>query len=825
MTSDDNNTWMLQNILQMKSWNNNNYSKLSLRKIYYNGQSITTLEEIMRGNSFVNEENIDKISSSMYMAFGCEYSDNLVKILKKTTETYVSLEKTNAIVLKIISVILDLIEIVPNVVSHEPGFLTTSLELNMRLNETIQLITNLSLDKNDIVKNDFICRKIWHMINSIERFITTKCPLDEDFVNEIFLEKSSVDEPKKFIDNMDNILENTGLNTTIILEFKTGDQQQKNENFIIVITEVINKLKPIMKIKNSIFENIENIENDFSDILSYMHFVFDSIMQIMYEQTSATLKSIEKCQSEKNADTLNTLVNKWSTIDLITTYKRLIRQSDLMQFPMFFIIHLKLNLRIIEDIIHYKKIYDIKFLKKQIKERSKVLKNKYRRELELIPRIKVRNEDLWEILSKIVSIHEFKFFNLIFKLHQNYGPVQNDSVELELNKMKYVTIEENIHAQQQCKIIRSLYVNCFSIKTTIIEFQNDPKKATELTQSFCTFLNATKNMGTLVPLDRSNENFKTIQRLLYRYLMGNNVNFKVDAIRLQKIVYFTMNLLDTYQIHSCQSLVHRSVIFAKYKKNRSETGQNSSTYGENATKCPEETDPNEHVEVKQMLAMLQNDYIELDFDSSNPTPLFYWKGELKNFKHISDDVKLHNAFDFSLFAKYINLTHSWIISVLFYTIIDVLEYFLKDSHVRRNNKLLTAYVRNLSTINFPTYFLPEINTMRKAENFYEPVDIIGYQILLKDHVKQYSAIQEKTNLFDTMSVYKVSLKNLYSRLMEKYDEIHMQSKINTAIESKTSKNTVPGDNSTGNNSNSTKSDIVKEKPKNWVKSMFGWGKK
>lgn len=823
MTPDDDNTWTLQNILQMKSWSNKDYSKLFIKKIYHDGQSVTTLEKIIRGNTFVNKENIDTLSSAMYMAFGCEYSNNLVKILRKTTENYVSLEEINAVVLKIISVILDLIEIVPNVVSHEPGFLTTSLELNVRLNETIQLIRKQKLDKNDIVKNNFIRRKIWHMVYSIERFITSRCPLDEDFVNEMFLEKSSVNEPIEFIKNMDNILENTGLNTTIILEFKTDDEHQKSyENFIIVITEVINELKPIMKIKNSIFENIENIENDFSDILSYMHFVFDSIMQIMYEQTVATLKSIEKCQSEKNIDALKKLINKWSKIDLITTYERLISQSNLMQFPIIFTIHLELNLRIIKDVMYYKKIHNLKFLKKQIKERSNVLKDKYRRGLELMPRIKVPNEDLWEILSKIVSIRGFKYFNLIFKLQQIYGPVENDSVEMELNKMEYLNTEENIDPQQ-CKTVQSLYVNCFRINTFITEFQSDPRKAADLTQTFCRFLNATKIMGTSIPSDRSDENFKTIQQMLYRYLMGNNVNFEVDVIRLQKIAFFTMNLLDIYQIHSCQSPVHRSVIYTKYKKNLSQADDQLSIYGKNADKCPEKPDPNEHVEVKQMFAKLQNDYIELDFDNSNPTPLFYWRGELKNFKQISDDVKLHNAFDFSSFVKYVNLTHKWIVSVLFYTMIDVLKYFLKDSpHVRINNKLLTAYVRNLSTINFPTYFLPVINTIRKAENFYEPVDIIGYQILLEDHVKQYSRFQEKTNLSNNMTVYKERLKHLYSRLMVEYDEIYMQARINTAIESKTSKSTVAGVN---NNSKSTKTNNVAKKEKSWVKRMFAWGKK
>lgn len=711
----------------------------------------------------VDENNVDEISSKMYTSLTC-YSIESIRILLNNEFPSTDVQRLtdiNMIVLKTVSVLLHFIEIAPNVMSHEPGILTTLLSLNMHIVRLIRFTNQNQRQNNLNLLNE---RKVMHLINLIERSeITNSCLFETALAKAI--------DNQTIYTSINEILIKTGLSTTNIIKFIN----MNNSNFNAIIIQVAEQLAPILNIDQLL---IETIKNDTENVFLFMDFIYDSIMQIVNQIILEIFEQIEDHQNTGNIKKLDLMINNWIQKDLIKKCEILIQDSQVKKFPMFFTNKINLFLRIVKIMISKQSIPNLTIIKNNINENLYAIRNKKRPGLSLLSRKTIfeNKYDLYELQKEIVAIKAFKYFNQIYILLQNVHK-EYDLSEIELNKMKY-NIQNNKHAVNICKETLNVYNLCNDIRLSVMACSSS-KCLLNLKENFILVLNTirtlSKNVHSYNDFKERFENFDTISSLLNRYLTINIKIYPKEKYQLHTILYYTTNLIDKYQIHNCEPLTYRNAIY-RWSIDNMVYDPSSSTSNcqietnskkQNDFKTPEQLFDTEEVTAEIANTLMIKNYI-LTIDQLH-YPEFYWQGQLRTIVSINIIID-KNLFNFSSFAKYTYMFHKWLISLLFYTMIDVLEYFQKRIYVKANDEQFMEFVQKLPSINFPEHFLPVINTIGNAQNLYQVANVIEYKMLFEESLSQNGIQLQTTYNLDEINNNSQKLKNIFETLWEVFNK-------------------------------------------------------
>lgn len=727
--------WTATNIFaKVNELRNENFIlPLFQQNVFINGKSTNIKNYI---DSPITKENLDEMWSALYVVLGCYCGQTIKFMLKTKPRSDTTMDTINKAILKTISVLIDYTSIAPNVVSYEPGILTTTLLLNLQMHALFQYV-NERYEK-DKYKTPDVQFMVQQMVNSLERFTIQNCYLDEYY--EDTNKKKNTLTVQKLNKQMITILTNLGLSTNIILDYEnSGIKRYKNNiKYSIIIDRVITKL-----IKNSIIiapqsdsKRILDSNYDIDDIYSYMNLVFDRITQIVCYILIDFLKLLETLNSESNRTaSLATVIVFWSNQQVLMSYKTRVLNLKSMKFPTRFIAIVELGLRIVRDVIDYQEICDLEVVKKQIAAELKGMqRNRQAGEPELPPlECNVYNDNLMKFLEVIVSIKEFKYFNLIFNLKQNYDPVVNDLTDSVLNKMQYKNYEkQNINA---CDQVKSLYALCYEMKSMIEKYKSKMEcKENTLRPNIETFLKAIRRVGQ----GSTDFNLTAILTIVSDYLNRNLlIALGANKMQLMSIPYITTNLLDKYQIHSCYSPMYRADKFWRYKWMPCIFSENLRSAGALATNG----DDSGVAEIPPFTKLLKTDYVETFYRRNSQNRLtFYWKGQLRTFKEIADSVRSSGEpIDCPTFVRYVNVFQTFVVSTHFYVAVDNMEYFLRKrslSMSQNQNNMLINFAKHLRSVFLPACFVPAANALADVTNFQNSVTLIDNKIMLKRNLMQ-----------------------------------------------------------------------------------------
>jgi len=506
----------------------------------------------------------------------------------------------------------------------------------------------------------------------------------------------------------------------------------------------------------TLLKKIQQFDTTTEDIISYMHLIFSSIMQIIYNFILKTVDIFEKRRSE-----INTKNVKYNNTHLITMYEDLISQSILMKFPSVFIKNVTLILRIIKDISFYKRIFDSTIIRNTISKRLNHLQNKNWKDLSLLNEKNESEFKFLNFLEVLTSIDEFKYFNLILSSQQT-DYLEHDLADTGLNKINILKGNN-----EECKQIQTLYPYCFKIQSKIENCKFKIFCLNNLQKEFHVLI---QKVLDIKPRKTSNENkdFITTITSITNYLTNNiERNNSFNKEKLNRTIRFIMNLIDRYQINNCENPKYRDSfvnnshqitdVFVKNNGNEIKADKTSVTIPSN-----------EKHNTREITATLIKNFIN---SSSNQLyhPKFYWRGELKTINEITNSID-KNLLNFSSFTNYIYLFHKWFISMLMYTIIDVLKCLSRNNYVMDYDKTLAAYVIELSKINFPEPYKTVIN-VDVVDNFYRPNNVIGLQILLEEYLEEFNVIiQTTTHPLRDIATSMKHLDDIFCNIKEFYNE-------------------------------------------------------
>lgn len=743
---------VLQNIIQMEHWKSDDVNSLAQQRILFNGR-LGRFIDFTRNVSVIEINEIDKISSYMYIALGCKCSDMISRSLKKFMHHYDNNNESNKYsfilinetVLKSISVLFNMIHIAPNLISYEPGFLTTALSLNLQLVELIKIIES---KQNENFGNLFK-QKIFQMVNSIDQYLVLNCYVKD---MDPIIKNMGVQPP--VINIIQNILDNSGLSTTYMREFIPDNKVSLINSFNVINHQLIEKLKPLLIISNELEAKIKNL-NKIENISIYMHFISDSITKILYEIILQTLAIFELYSQEGNEDFMQILLNDWiDKEDIILQYQQLIGKSIFMKFPSNFINHIELVVKIIRDIIVQNSVLDFRTIKIQVHENLNALRNKKHPE-KLLSMNNVSGHSFNEYLKILLSIDELKNFNEILALFQN-DSVQYNSSEVTLN-----TVIDDSAPVDVCNAVLSFYNDLFNIQLKLNAYDSSMN------------INMFKKSCLLI-LNTFNEMFTKYKSILSRdmififnmaigFLENNMIHFPSNANQLMRIILFVSVLLDKFQIHNCTEPIHYHTLYNSYVKKKRTSEELTNNVNENNFENVQNT-------IEESLRLRIKNYIT-DFDNVTnvQSAKFYWKGELKTISEISNNLTT-NVFEFSTFTKFYNIFHKWNFIVLFTALDDTLNNFLKESHSEVNNQQFMTYIQQIQKIGFPEYLLPPIRAIGNAESFNSSENTIRFSILMRENIQQHSMVLSKTDLSKEMNFFFYNLNIICKKMINIYNK-------------------------------------------------------
>lgn len=740
----------LQNIMQMKSWKRDeksNVNNLSQQEIFVKGQ-YGKLVNFTKNRPVVEMNEIDKISSAMYIALGCKCNESIKILLRKSVNAIhcvQQLKEINKITLNTISVLLNFIHVAPNVLSHEPGFLTNALSLNLQLNKLI------FVEKDTGKMNSLYKKKILQMINSIEQYSNSNCTLLEMHTTVPFIKFASIAE------YINDILNNVGLSPTYMLEFVPNNRLSNIYSFNVVNIQLVEKLKPLLLISDELEETIKTL-NNIEDIVIYMNFINNSITKILYEIILQALDLFELYSKEGNEDHMQVLLDDWIKMDdIILQYEQIIEQSRIMKCTTHFITHIKILLKIKQDILVQNSILDLSIIKLQVNENLDALRNK-KHPAKLLTMNNVSGYSFYEYLKKLLSIQELKTFNEILVLF-HYNPAEYNSPAVTLNTIQFDMISSTI-----CHKVFLFYNDCFNIQNKLMVYETSLLSMKEVCLSMLYKLKELINQHE----NELQNDKKLILKLAIGYLENNMINYPTSTVKLYMIINFIIIAIENFQIHHCEVPKFRGEAYLTFKLNLSKKNTVKSTNSVDMYRQKFENDKN--TDEESIRLQIQNYVQELKKLSDLPSITFYYKGELRNMNEISEDLT-NNVFDFSSFTKFYNIFHQWNLLLVFNVLDSILNYFLKEKYAEANENKLISYIKQIQSIKFPEYLQPSIKAIGNANNFSSPENAIGFLILMQRNIEQYSSgITLKNFSLGTIDDYFSNLNLIIKTLLNVYNE-------------------------------------------------------
>lgn len=762
----------IRNILQTKIWRHHDNKRNNDNvEILYQTTGAWSSTDLGDPPRIEGDTDLDRISNAIHTTLKCACAQSIVELLRVKTIRMSSisahLTHINQTILKIISALMDFMKKVLNVEAffRPCRFLTVTLSLNMHMVRLIHIANRRPIIENRVEIVTLLDRMIIQTVNLVERFIIENCPLndggsggddeDNDLTTKI-----------KF-DRINDMLDHSGLSTTTFL----SNGSPAVNSFIVTIIRVIEKLDSVMMVNDRLLRMCNSPRNNVQDILICMDFVFDSIMQIIYRHTLEDLELYEEYAHDANSDRLTSTINDWIDEDAITNYERLIQRSVLAQFPARFVNHVRSMLKMRKDLILYGNVYNSKILKRKIENNLRVLLDKKKFPGLKILMFKRKSLDSYTFIKKILDIREFGIFNQIFQLKRNDGE-KDDISDSALNDISYYIKTNDIRAQETCNEIQMLYVLCFDIQSKIKDCRSKLNCLKNMKKSFLILLNAIRDVKNKYS-DGTNENLETIAYLINQYLHNILINYPDDEEILYRIPYYVANLIDKYQIHNCQLPTYRREFYATFENDKKRFSGHLKKLGDRDHKELERNFKNEPITKEKINVSLIEYYVDA-LRNLQPGIRFYWRGVAKTIDEIKND-EFSLIFSFSTFTSYVDAFNRWIVSVLFYTIIDILECFVAEKYIIDNDRLFITYLRRLPSINFPDRYAPTVDFISKAENFYHSINIVEFKMLLEEYLEdQLGMFQQKSRTSEdanaTFAVLYERLDRIFNKLAELYNE-------------------------------------------------------
>lgn len=775
----------INNIINMKSWqwDSDITDNISKEIVFIDGD-LEMLADILDFPLKVTKKNMHKKSSAMYIALQCKCSKTVTKIVellsmqtKKNINTV--LIKINILVLKIISILFDFLHTLPNVQSHENSFLITLLSLNIHLNN---LIENSNLQTNKYNFNNMNIHMNFQLINLIERFIISNCSIQD--INEVETDKPSINESlnlkgklQQLISYFDELLNNTGLSTFYFLKyninnniFNTKSSKDKDLNYNIIF-HVLTQLNPILHFHEEINHN--NFPKTIKNIYYVQRSVFDIILSTIYNKTLTFLTDVDA----------NLYLFKDNIKDkrLQQNYQWFLIQSKTMQFPKNFINHIELMLRMIDDVLLFNTIPNSRFIQYEIKKKLYNISRRKNDSPVMSSGVHIKSLD--GFIESLLSITNMNYFNQIFnvlhiELDNSYSLVVKHTQAL--NIIQYIT-KIDTNTALCTTAIENLYQYCFDmevIANTEINRKN-VQESTKVEQELRNHLTTVLGfLDGLAITDGTTDNNNTKSLILYatefaRFNVKHYPTFGNILEKVKRTVYHIMNLFDKYQMYNCSKPKYRYSEYKKYIANnyankRFQSIQLSSKKRESRFsfgRITNKTIPNQNVET--VMSSLKT-VIE-DLNHYQPRLNIFWKGDFHFMHFVLSDIN-QNAYHLHSYLKYVNLVMQWIVLVLFYTTIEIL-----DCSVGKNNILVKMFdkYRKLASRRI-NYGFSTIKTFSEINslNSKDPLDFIALGILLEKSIESICDV----NVTETVSSCKltdmmIGITNL-SNIVEKIGEFY-----------------------------------------------------
>lgn len=722
-----------------------------------------------------DDADLDRISSAMYATLECACGRSVSRLLHAnaigTPSVSSHLTHVNVTILKIASALMDFANKAPNVAaSREPGgFLTAALSLNLHVDRLIRTVNRKREIENRVEIVPLLDRMRFQMVNLIERFLIENCSMSNDDDDN----DGSDATMKMEFDRINDTLDRSGLSTTAFLS--DGSMAAKIESFAVTIARAIEKLRPVMTVEDRLLRMCKNPRNDVQDVFLCMEFVFDSMMEITYRKTLEELKLYDEYAQDANSDHLT------STINSIAKYELLVQRSVIARFPARFVNHVRSIMKMKRDAIVYGKVYNTEILKRKIKNYLSAIAETRKKfpGPQTTPSVSgsSKRTDLYAFLEEIILAREFVTFNGIFKLLlRRKGGHFSEKV---LNGMSYY-IRNDRDAEKTCDKMRNLYVHCFDAQSKIEGCRSKSNCLKDVrNKSFSILLDAVEDVNNTANFDAAykDENLETVARLIDRYLRNNRVtNYRHhDGKPLATQLRYVANLIDKYQIHNCESPTYRRSFYASFAEQDKKRFADRLKRVQGDRKVSAQNLENEEspVDEKSYLESIIAGYVDAFADLRLPVK-FYWRGEAKTIGDVSKEIAGDDRpLGFTVFANYVDAFHRWIVSVLLYAIIDVLEHFVVEKYAIDDDRSFTSYIRKLLSIDFPEQYAPVIRFIGGAENFYHARNIVEFKTFLKEHLEeQFGVFRQKTrpSTNDTFAILSERLDRIFNKLAELYNE-------------------------------------------------------
>lgn len=726
-----------------------------------------TLESEMTGVS---------VFDAAYVALGCKWASTVAAVLKSLTTRQVSrsvirnsLAKLNQVTLKAESVLFQLAEFEPNVLTREPGALATALSLNLRLNRADGVTGSA-----EVAKCSQTSYQINAAINTIERFTIGNCVM----AVQPYSVTDHKNESPDLVATLDDVLDRTRLSEPNYGQYNMNDHAPSDTDpkWSSVVHSVASNFCLLLDLpvdKNLTFVYVD-------DVFRHQQEMYDRIRWVIHSQTLVYLMDLKNAQKSNQSDPPgdNYLGETYiEQNDLVLYYQNLLNKANSLSFPPDIIDHVQLMLTFVKSIVEIKTVKSLHIYiayekrtiaffsanKSNVSDSSRVLKNYTPSES--------KHFELHTFLNEILSVEFVKYYNNIFKLSKyGFQEVQYRDVVFDGNSLSYYNLIykhcfniklDNEHSIMEQEILNSKIINILYDLETLKNYICDTHKTVKLT--------------ILIEADQ--------------YLNYNIIRYSVSdknvQDKLNRTIYMFTNLIDRHQMIFFERYVLRDDAFITYTGKYNNGNPEILNFGISLKIKEKKHLSVTNIEDRLQHCVLFHDIHKMKLGIRSSVNLF-WKGKLKNINDILNDVST-NLFDLYSIPKYVEVFIEWVTAVVSYTLLDLIKYIL-DGHTI---PYLHRFIEEWNNYKWPEYclvtFKTAINIMSK--NSIQKDECVELQSILKNNLHLYSNAVQRDDKYQVSILSPIMFANNTEELSSLLKTlICLDNKITNECKTKSSKN-------------------------------------
>jgi len=703
----------------------------------------------------------------------------------------------NRVILKTISSMFYFVDVAPNVLAYDLDVMVALLSINLQVNNTIGQLEDHDYDHK---KYDLV---VFQMINLIERFTISNCPL-RNLVVENQKQNRTIELTAKIgrsVEEFNELLENTGLSIANFSIYNISNDWTDhtrplephdklfNEHFIEVksteamkndlkfniIAHTLNKLAAVLKIQElcPTFKKM-----DINEIVECQKSVYDLIMTLIYRNTKDDLQNYHKTENQENEQNSE----EFSNIEnLIKMYEQFAIKARQLKFPKEFVSHVELVLRILIERRDVQTVHEKDIIMLKIEKNLFVLSNSTKKNID--QNVLKNQFELHTFLNEILTIRFIVYFNRIYRVLRRNNRNENHLTLIEYNQVTnaiyYSDKKENVEndeSQNICKDISLLYASCYDVKLDVDDLLSNGNDETSKRIDTDKLLKSVRDKlktkivrvySILEAFVAKVKNVSTIINMIIyaqKYLDYNITYFPDAAEKVSRIIYHVTNMIDKYQSIACAFPQFRDSLYGDYandpEKLKDDLLDGKNMIGKNTK------------HEKPIFNNLLYETLIKDLEASTRLSVqMLWRGTLRTINDVSADV-MRNVFDVSYIPKYVKLLFSWSETIVSHTLIDFADCILSNADLRKIEKSKIAALfeeKFRKKYNFREHCSALLDTVAvtfsEKSNFSDPFKVLGLKIMLEEYLQQNdSKIEVTTNLDPNLSHYVKKLNVLFDKL-------------------------------------------------------------